>query len=82
VVFKKRQILPRYLIYYSRNTVPPALPNASSSRDLATSDSGSHTHAERTILWVDSKFNSEATMASKILSAVHPSFFLIKPHGF
>jgi hypothetical protein len=77
VVFKKRQILPRYLIYYSRNTVPPALPSAPSSHDVSeTLSSSSHAHAARTILWVDSNVNSLEIQNAKQVFKVRSSLSL------
>lgn len=58
VVFKRHQILPRYVVYFHRSgDAPPPmpLPAASGARN-AQADDASHSHAPLVVLWVDSGF--------------------------
>ena len=65
VVFQKRQVLPRYIIYYRRTQDQPRTQSFVNPR-FEQIDESSHTHAPLTILWVDNP-NPESELMRKLL---------------
>ena len=72
MVFQKRQVLPRYIIYYSRSGSGSSLSpwaTASSNPRFEQVDAASHAHAPLTILWVDQSYAEGEAIRKMLQSA-------------